>query len=79
MQSGRPSERRYTHLPDLARHQMQSWRYTHLPNLAPHQMQSRRYTHLPNLARHVGTPLLFAPNVEPAHGDELHHLVEQRT
>ena len=63
MQSGRPSERRYTHL----------------PNLAPHQMQSRRYTHLPNLARHVGAPLLFATNVKPAHGDESHHLVEQRT
>ena len=79
MQSGRPSERRYTHLPNLAPHQMQSRRYTHLPNLAPHQMQSRRYTHLPNLARHVGAPLLFATNVKPAHSDESHHLIEQRT
>jgi hypothetical protein len=42
-------------------------------------MQSRRYTHLPNLARHVGAPLLFAANIKPAHSDELHHLIEQRT
>jgi hypothetical protein len=39
----------------------------------------RRYTHLPNLAPHVGAPLLFAANIKPAHGDEAHHLVEQRT